>query len=70
MFYNGVKIKTIKIKNTEDITKPKYVVILGHKEMFNNNISGRMLKPVKLLKTDEKKMKTYWGVIDEKGVDV
>lgn len=69
MFYNGTKIKTIKINNIDDI-KTQYVLILGHKELFNTFISGRVLKPVKLLKTDEKAMKTYWGVIDEKGIDV
>lgn len=68
MFYNGTKIKTIKINDKTDLNT-KYVLILGHKELFGNIISGRVLKPVKLLKTDEKAMKTYWGVIDEKGVD-
>lgn len=68
MFYNGTKIKTIKIDTIEDITT-RYVLIFGHKELFGNILVGRMLKPTKLLKTDEKAMKTYWGVIDEKGVE-
>jgi len=29
-----------------------------------------MVRPTRLLKTDEKKKKTYWGVCFEKGVDV
>lgn len=69
MFYNGTKIKTIKIDNIEDITT-RYVLVLGHKELFGTMIAGRMLKPTKLLKTDEKNLKTYWGVVDEKGVDM
>lgn len=69
LFYNGTKIKTLRINNINDINT-KYIVIFGHKELFGTFISGRMLKPVKLLKTDKKAMKTYWGVIDEKGVDV
>lgn len=69
MFYNGTKIKTIKINSIDDITA-MYVRIFNHKELFGSRLVGRVVKPVKLLKTDEKAMKTYWGVIDEKGVDM
>jgi hypothetical protein len=69
MFYNGTKIKTINIDKLEDINT-RYVRIFNHKELFGSRLVGRVLKPVKLLKTDEKAMKTYWGVIDEKGVDM
>lgn len=69
MFYNGTKIKTIKIDSMDDIST-RYTLIFGHRELFGNILVGRMLKPAKLLKTDEKALKTYWGVVDEKGVDM
>jgi len=69
MFYNGTKIKTVKIDSMDDIST-RYTLIFGHRELFGNILVGRMLKPVKLLKTDEKALRTYWGVVDEKGVDM
>ena len=38
--------------------------------MFGKWIVGIMVEPTKLLKTDEKNKKTYWGVVFEKGVDI
>ena len=69
LFYNGEKIKTIRINNIEDIDT-MYIRIWGHKRLFGKWVVGRVVKPVKLLKTDEKKLTTYWGVVDEKGVDM
>lgn len=69
LFYNGVKIKKIKITDKEDIDTT-YIVVVGHKKLFGKWVVGLMVKPVKLLKTDEKNKKTYWGVVFEKGVDM
>lgn len=69
LFYNGEKIKTIRINDIKDIDT-MYVLIWGHKRTFGKWLVGRVVKPVKLLKTDEKKCTTYWGVVDEKGVDM
>ena len=66
LFYNGVKIKKIKITDIDTT----YIVVVGHKKLFGKWIVGLMVKPVKLLKTDEKNKKTYWGVVFEKGVDM
>ena len=69
MFYNGTKIKTVKIDSMDDIST-RYTLIFGHRELFGNILVGRMLKPVKLLKTDEKALRTYWRKKKKKGVDM
>lgn len=71
LFYDGVLIKRIKI--TEDTIINEQVLnirVYGHKNLFGKNIITLMVRPVKLLKTEETKKCTFWGVIFEKGVDV
>lgn len=71
LFYNGVLIKKIKLKENEEFQNiSRYIVVVGHKDLFGKWIVGRIVVPVRLLKTDENKKITYWGVIDEKGVEV
>jgi hypothetical protein len=70
LFYDGVLIKKIKLRNEDFQNKPIYITIVGHKDKFGKFIVGRMVVPKRLLKTDESKKKTYWGVIDEIGVEV
>ena len=70
LFYDGVLIKKIKLRNEDFQNKPIYITIVGHKDKFGKFIVGRMVVPVRLLKTDELKKITYWGVIDEIGVEV
>jgi RNAse (barnase) inhibitor barstar len=63
--------KEIALKLVNDIEDIKVMSInvWFHKELFNRNKINAVIRPVKLLFTDEKKKKTYWGVIFEKGVD-
>lgn len=70
LFYDGVLIKKIKLRNEDFQNKPIYITIVGHKDKFGKFIVGRMVVPVRLLKTDDTKKITYWGVIDEIGVEV
>lgn len=70
LFYDGVLIKKIKLRNEGFQNKPIYITIVGHKDKFGKFIVSRMVVPVRLLKTDEIKKITYWGVIDEVGVEV
>lgn len=71
LFYDGVLIKKIKLKpNQEFSNKSIYIKVIGHKDKFGKWIVGRVVVPKRLLKTDEDKRITYWGVIDEKGVEV
>ncbi len=71
LYYDGVQIKKIKIdENTEIVKQVLNIRVYGHKNLFGKNIITLMVRPIKLLKTDEKEKKTYWGVCFEKGVDV
>ena len=69
LFYNGICIKKVRIQDYKEIDSI-FIRVYGHKKMFGKHIAGLLVKPAKLLKTDEKKKKTYWGVIFEKGVDI
>lgn len=68
LLYNGICVKKINVKDYSQINT-RYVHIFGHKKMFGKNIVGVLLKPVELLKTDEKDKKIYIGTTFERGVD-
>lgn len=70
LFYNGVLIKKIKLKDGKFQNTPIFITIVGHKKLFGKFIVSRMVVPKRLLKTDEDKKITYWGVVDEIGVEV
>lgn len=71
LYYNSIHIKTIKIKEN---TAPKEIVkpinVYFKKQLFANNKVGIIIRPVRIIKNDEKNKKTYWEVILEQGVDV
>lgn len=69
LFYNGICIKRIKINDKEDIDTMS-IIVIGHRALFGKWIVRLVVKPIKLLKTDGKALKTYWGVAHEKGVDI
>lgn len=69
LYYNGIMIKKIRVNDIDDITSEMSIKVYFHKELFGKNIIRLMIKPVKLLKTDEAKKQTHWGVIFAKGVD-
>lgn len=69
LFYNGICIKKLKIDGKKKI-ETMYIRVYGHKKLFGKWIVGLMVEPKKLLKTDEDKKKTYWGVVFERGVDL
>lgn len=68
LYYNGVLIYRKKIRDIDDITVMS-INILGHKELFGKSKINAVIRPVRVLLTDEKKKKTYWGVVFEKGVE-
>lgn len=68
LYYNGVLIKRVKINDIEDI-KVMSINILGHKELFNKSKIKAVIRPVRLLLTEENKKRTHWGVVFEKGVE-
>ena len=71
LFYDGVMIKKLKINENTDIAKEVYYIrVLGHKNLFGTNNAHILVKPIRLLKTDELNKKTYWGVKNELGVEI
>ena len=71
LFYDGVLIKKLKIdENTKPEKETYFIKVYGHKHIFGKNIISLVVNPVRVLKTDEKHKKTYWGVKDEIGVEV
>ena len=69
LYYNGILIKRKKIRNSDEITVMS-INVLGHKELFGKNKIKAVIRPIKLLLTEESKKKTHWGVVFEKGVDI
>ena len=70
LYYNGVLIKKVRIKENEEPSKNSYAVrVFFKKQLFNNIVTSIVVRPVRLLKTDEKKKKTYWGTTMETGVE-
>jgi hypothetical protein len=73
LFYDGVLIKKVKMlidEKTEITKQVLFIKVYGHKNLFGKNIITLMVRPRRLLKTEEEKKRTYWGVVFEKGVEV
>ena len=71
LFYDGYLIKKIRIEPDIEITKQVYLIkVHGFKNLFGKNNITLMVKPIRLLKTDVEKKRTYWGVKFEEGVNV
>lgn len=71
LYYNGVKIKTLRIDENEAPAENSYAIRVYFKKfLFKNTISGVVVRPVRLLKNDETKKETYWGCILETGIDI
>lgn len=68
LYYNGVLIKKLKISEDEGPAEHTYAIKVYFKKfLFQNVVSGIVVRPVRILKNDEKKRKTYWGVVLEQG---
>ena len=71
LYYNGILIKKIRIKENESPSENNYAIrVYFKKQLFKNIIASMVVRPVRLLKTDETKKKTYWGVTMETGIDL
>lgn len=71
MYYNGIHIKTIKInENTAPTNLSLPITVWLKKQLFANNKVGIIVRPVKIIKNDEQKKKTYWEVVLEYGVEI
>ena len=69
LFFNGILIGKVKIADEKEIGTV-FIRAIGHKSLFGSNNVGLVVKPVKLLKTDEKRKKIYFGTSLELGADL
>lgn len=70
LYYNGVLIKRVRINEDEEPGKQTYAVrVFFKQQLFKNVVASVVVRPVRILKTDEKKKKTYWGVTLEPGIE-
>lgn len=71
LYYNSIHIKTLKIdEDTAPKTMTYPITVWFKKQLFGNNKVGIIARPVRIIKNDEKKHKTYWEIELEKGVDI
>lgn len=71
LYYNGVLIKKVKISEDEAPAENNYAIkVYFKKQLFNNNIVSVIVKPIRLLKNDDRKKRTYWGTTLETGIEV
>lgn len=71
LYYNGVLIKKLRISEDEAPAQNSYAIrVYFKKQLFKNVIAGVVVKPIRLLKNDEKRRKTYWGTTLETGIEV
>lgn len=71
LYYNGVKIKTLRIDENEAPAENSYAITVWFKKfLFHNIVSGVVVRPVRLLKNDERKKETHWGVTFETGIEI
>lgn len=71
LYYNGVLIKKIRIDENEAPAQNSYAIrVYFKKKLFGNLIAGVVVRPIRLLKNDEKNRKTYWGTTLETGLEV
>lgn len=71
LYYNGVLIKRLKIDETEAPAENSYVInVWFKKQLFKNNLASVIVRPIRLLKNDDKKRKTYWGTTLETGIEI
>ena len=70
LYYNGVLIKRLRISEDEEPSKNSYAIrVFFKKQLFKNNIASEVVRPIRLLKNDDDKKKTYWGVTMETGIE-
>lgn len=71
LYYNGILVKRVTIPETEAPADNNYAIrVLFKKSIFKSHIASIIVKPVRLLKNDDRKRKTYWGTTLETGIEV
>lgn len=71
LYYSGVLVAKKRIDENEAPAENSYVITTHFKKkIFGSNRAGVILRPVRLLKNDEKNKKTYWGTMLETGIEI
>lgn len=71
LYLNGVCIKKLKIKRNESPKDNVYSFnVWFKKQFFKSNKVRIIIRPTKLIYTDEKKRETHWEFDYEKGIDI
>lgn len=71
LYYNGVLIKKLKIDEQEAPANNNYVInVYFKKNLFGSNRAGIIVRPIRLLRNDEKNKKTYWGTTLDTGIEI
>ena len=71
LYYSGILIKKLKIQEQEAPGDNSYAFnVYFKKKLFGSNIAGVIVRPIRLLKNDEKNKKTYWGATFETGIEI
>ena len=71
LYYNGVLIAKKRIKENEAPAEHGYVCMTHFKKkIFGSNRAGVIVRPIRLLKNDENKKRTYWGTTFETGIEI
>ena len=69
LYYDGMLVKTLKIDKDEAPADQTYCITIRNRNLYKGKVSV-IVRPIRLLKNDEKHHRTYWGVSHERGVEI
>lgn len=69
LYYDGMLVKKIKIDKDEAPADQTYCITIRNRNLYKGKVSV-IVRPIRLLKNDEKHHRTYWGVSHELGVEI
>ena len=69
LYFNGMLIKKLKIDKNEAPAENTYCITFKNKNIYKGK-QTIIVRPIRLLKNDEKNKKTYWGITNELGVEI
>lgn len=69
LYYDGMLVKTLKIDKDEAPADQTYCIKIRNRNLYKGKVSV-IVRPIRLLKNDEKHHRTYWGVSHELGVEI
>ena len=71
LYLNGVCIKKLKINANESPKDNVYIFnVFFKKQIYGSNVVKIIVRPTKVIYTNEKKKETHWEFIYEKGIEV